>query len=149
MPFPKGYVIFSGPAGGRSLALAAPLWQDMICIDGNCSRQVILFVGGACCGCQVGRWALWGFSVVSINCSRSARWILISARQFLLLCVLVLSAAARCPRTLFWYDILGVKVGCWAHNSLGSQILKCHNFGSTCRFPRATPIFPALPGAAR
>ena len=24
MPFPKGYVNFSGPAGGRSLALAAP-----------------------------------------------------------------------------------------------------------------------------
>ena len=27
MPNPEGYANFSGPAGGRSLALAAPLWQ--------------------------------------------------------------------------------------------------------------------------
>ena len=42
-----------------------------------------------------------------------------------------------------------VKVGCLAQNSHGSQIVKWRKFDPTCRFPRATPIFPALPGAAR
>ena len=48
----------------------------------------------------------------------------------------------------FWSENFGSKVGCWAQNPHGSRIVKRRNFAPTCRFPRATLIFPALPGAA-
>ena len=41
------------------------------------------------------------------------------------------------------------KVGCWVQNLHGWENLKCRKFGPTCPILRATPIFPALPGAAR
>ena len=47
-------------------------------------RQVRFFIGGGGCSCQLRRWVCPGFGHVSLNCSRSVRPVLISARQFLL-----------------------------------------------------------------
>ena len=63
--------------------------MHVTCGDGNCYRQVILFVDGGGYGGQLGRWVLWGFCIVFIDCSGSARWILIPTRQILLCVVFV------------------------------------------------------------
>ena len=50
---------------------------------------------------------------------------------------------------LFDTRFLCDKVGCAAQNLHGRPGLKMQNFGRTCQILMATPIFPALPGAAR
>lgn len=90
----------------------------MFCKYGNRYRQVILFVGWACYGGQIGRWVLLELCIVFIDCAKSAGLIFICARQFFASVVFVALMRRRLSENHYHGKCLGIKLGVGCRLSL-------------------------------